>query len=279
MPSGIEAAAFERLLWTEPTIDVHLTRTNDRIATQLVFTIPFPKEFARTYRSLFKVICEPTPSDWEHAIADSYRKSIYNKRFLSQRVSNLLRRAFKGGVELWLTANRDFLGTYLGTEDQKKSLQDLTNIELSTFRKEAISKTGSQPEADLALSIVHRHQALLKKLRYIKKNFGKVPIDRLPRKIRKMLPYSIFLRALRNMVAERNKFGPKLFFTTSGVTPRLMADEMLKLELKDRGCDLMRVSLKKYLKLGHHLQEMLADVPQPFAKKVELVPTPRLPRS
>ena len=254
---GKEAAALEKLLWVAPNFEVRLTKTKQKAATKLIFTIPISAEFSKSYPKLYWAIAGRRANDWENAIADGYWKTIYNKKVLPKFISSVLHRAFKKGVRIWLYETwglqDDFYKEHVGQE-------------LSDFDKHAITKTGPQPDPRVALWTAKRFNRLLPAAQELRNRLkSKAPSlkdDELQREIKKVLPYGTFLDALQSILAEQEHVGPREFFNTPRVTPRQVVRAMLKRELEKRGYSMKKISLQKFLKLGNILLESFAHTPK-----------------
>jgi hypothetical protein len=253
LPNEKELIGLEKLVWNSPHF---LARMNaDNHTVDFIFRISVPR-FPKHYRALRLLMFPSNSESWEKAFHAGYSKSDYGDKDLAKFMVNPLHVLFRAGVQEWLDETLDLADG--GTGPTKLARLEAFS-EGSKIRKH-------QPDPRVALWLARRRNRLLpaaKGLRTrLESKISFMKLEELRREISRVLPYAGFLAALRNILDDQTA-GPGQFFNKAGLSPKILIEEMLKLELERKAHDLKRISVKKYLKVGQELLNCLSSLPRP----------------
>jgi len=249
-----EAIGLEKLAWNTPQFLARV-KTEKR-AVDFTFRISVP-QFPKHYRALQMLLFASTTESWEKAFREAYLKSKYGDKDLAKFMVNPLHELFRAGVKEWL--------------DETWDLEDTEKGPAKPPRLEAFSKGSQmrkhQPDPRVALRLARRRNRLLPAARRLRirleSTVSSMKPEKLRREISRVLPYGGFLAALRNILKDLIA-GPGQFFNRSGLSAKLVIEDVLKSELEKKGYDIKTISVKTYLKVGEQLINCLSSLPKPL---------------
>ncbi len=262
LATGEEIAALEKLAWNAPHFVAEVRPAKREV--DFTFRISIPK-LPKRYRALQSLLFPPNTESWESvsrswqkAFQSAFSKAKYNNKDFAKFVASPLHKVFMTGIQEWL---HDEFWDVLD-----KDGKPIGPTRLVVF-KEKSRVLKNQPDPRAALWVArkwHRYFPAARGLRSRLKN--RVPPmgpAGLRHEINKVLPYGLFLAALRQVSGDQNA-DPRECFNTAWLSTELLVAAMLEAELKKKHYDPEKISVKTYLRVGNELLSLISSVPKPL---------------
>jgi len=179
----------------QPNFEVLLKKTKKSIATQLIFTIPFPPDFEKVLPGLHWLICESLSDEWGNAITNGYWESRYNKRSLPQFIEKGLRHGFKNGVWKFLEEGWNLPEAFYKVQVVEEKRE---------FAEHSATSTGPRPNAQIAFWAAKRFKILVPALKSLRVKFKgpQTDTEKLKKEIQKLCSYETYVVALESLLVE-----------------------------------------------------------------------------
>jgi hypothetical protein len=201
---------------------------------------------------------ESISRSWQKAFQSAFSKAKYNNKDFAKFIASPLHELFRAGVQEWLN---DETWKIEGVDGKL-----IGATRLAVF-KEKSRVLKNQPDPRVALCVArkwHRYFPAARGLRgRLKNRAPSMEPAGLRREIDKVLPYGLFLAALRQVCGDQNA-DPREFFNTAWLSTELLVVAMLEAELKKKHYDPKKISVKTYLKVGNELLSLISSVPKPL---------------
>ena len=253
--TGSEAAAFEKLLWKRPDFYVRVTAKPP--ATEFRFRIVLPRETCFRYPMVKSLFYGLGVKDFESELTLAYWTTSSGKK-VSQFIPNLLHLVFRNAVNRWLESSWKF-----GSGERAKE-------ESNTFRLDAKTKRGQQPDPVLALWATLRLDALEKKVEAAKKAYAKHAVrgSKIWNHAEKIASRDVLRNALQRLVGDNRNI--EALFVDKRLTSKRVALAVFELEFIKRysgDSKLRKISSETHRKLGKDLRTRLSKLPKPLSTR------------
>ena len=258
------ASAYARLLCADPIVSIRFDKKSS--ATQFIFTIPVPPEFRKSYDVPYQMIFEYF--DWEKATREAYGSSTYGGKPLAAYISLGLHKALMDALKKWLVGVRG-----LARDNECITKQELDEQILGNFSQDSQKRKGPQPNPDLTLWVTNRFSFLLPKISALRRSFMKRDDPARHQDFTVVLEKLATRETIRYALLEifQDPKGTKAgLLLVAKLSNQEIISAIVRSELKQKGCNLQKISFRTYLRLGRKLSKLLAHGPDQKSSKTAL---------
>ena len=249
---GKEFATLAKLLWQKPRLSVKVTP--DRRAVLFRFRVPVSPKIRRMYPAVWSILFDDN-TDLEKALSEAYKNAKWGDKKLHHHFSTMLGVVYTDAMAIcldraWTLHDIDGL-----QPEEVKNFYATKAEEVKKFQEVSSRPRRLQPNPRRAIWLWERYMQLrpaIKELRTLISKKAKLPDSVLAKEMQQRIPSTVTpTRALGRISPTP---GPKAVrFLYAEIADGEIAKSYLQCEIEDRGWNLGKISLNKYLSVGKQI--------------------------